>query len=70
MINCSCELNLELCSDFSELVVLPDGGQLLLDWFDNNDSKFKDVKTRPTVLLLPGLTGKMSQGHIKLHLTC
>lgn len=44
--------------------MLPDGGQLLLDWFDNNDSEFKDVKTRPTVLLLPGLTGKLSQGHV------
>ncbi|XP_022338038.1 phospholipase ABHD3-like [Crassostrea virginica] len=48
----------------SELVVLPDGGQLLLDWFDNNSSEYKDVRTRPTIILLPGLTGTSNESYI------
>ncbi|XP_062573966.1 phospholipase ABHD3-like [Saccostrea cucullata] len=48
----------------SELVLLPDGGQLLLDWFDNSESEFKDVRTRPTILLLPGLTGTSNESYI------
>ncbi|XP_061178168.1 phospholipase ABHD3-like [Saccostrea echinata] len=48
----------------SELVLLPDGGQLLLDWFDNSESEFKDVRTRPTIILLPGLTGTSNESYI------
>jgi len=36
----------------------PDGGIVCLDWFDNDTSTvYKDAASRPTVLVLPGLTG-------------
>lgn len=39
-----------------------------MDWFDNDDSvSHPDAATRPTVLLLPGLTGTSRESYI-LHM--
>ena len=47
---------------FRETLETPDGGIVCLDWFDNDDSTiYKDATSRPTVLVLPGLTGKHYQ---------
>uniref|UniRef100_A0A672T157 Phospholipase ABHD3 n=1 Tax=Sinocyclocheilus grahami TaxID=75366 RepID=A0A672T157_SINGR len=52
----------------NELIRAPDGGQISLDWFDNDDSaSHPDQFTRPTVLLLPGLTGTSRESYI-LHM--
>ncbi|XP_028283772.1 phospholipase ABHD3 [Parambassis ranga] len=52
----------------NELIKAADGGQISLDWFDNDDSLFHpDPATRPTVLLLPGLTGTSRESYI-LHM--
>lgn len=56
---------LRLCS---ELIKAADGGQISLDWFDNDDSSpHPDPASRPTVLLLPGLTGTSRESYI-LHM--
>ncbi|XP_024436103.2 phospholipase ABHD3 [Desmodus rotundus] len=52
----------------NELIKTADGGQISLDWFDNDHSKsYMDASTRPTILLLPGLTGTSKESYI-LHM--
>ncbi|KAJ0058967.1 hypothetical protein NL108_003308, partial [Boleophthalmus pectinirostris] len=52
----------------NELIKAADGGQISLDWFDNDDSSsHPNPSCRPTVLLLPGLTGTSRESYI-LHM--
>lgn len=49
----------------SELIRTPDGGQISLDWVDNEASAtHPESSTRPTVLILPGLTGNSQQWYV------
>uniref|UniRef100_A0AAY5EVV4 Phospholipase ABHD3 n=1 Tax=Electrophorus electricus TaxID=8005 RepID=A0AAY5EVV4_ELEEL len=49
----------------NELIQTGDGGQLSLDWFDNTDSaRYPQCSSRPTVLILPGLTGNSQQTYV------
>ncbi|KAJ3594595.1 hypothetical protein NHX12_003902 [Muraenolepis orangiensis] len=51
-----------------ELIKAADGGQISLDWFDHDDSpSHPDSASRPTVILLPGLTGTSQESYI-LHM--
>ncbi|KAK1173729.1 phospholipase ABHD3-like [Acipenser oxyrinchus oxyrinchus] len=52
----------------NEFIKTADGGQISLDWFDNDDSMcYPDTASRPTILLLPGLTGTSRESYI-LHM--
>ncbi|XP_040920796.1 phospholipase ABHD3-like isoform X3 [Toxotes jaculatrix] len=49
----------------NELIRTVDGGQILLDWVDNQASAaYPESSTRPTVLILPGLTGNSRQSYV------
>ncbi|XP_015226973.1 PREDICTED: phospholipase ABHD3-like isoform X1 [Cyprinodon variegatus] len=49
----------------NELIRTVDGGQISLDWVDNHTSRtYPEAKTRPTVLILPGLTGNSQQAYV------
>lgn len=47
-----------------ELLRLPDGGELYLDWLDNGSDDAKDPNKFPTVLIMPGLTGDSKHGYV------
>ncbi|KAM7395416.1 hypothetical protein PAMA_006937 [Pampus argenteus] len=49
----------------NELIRTSDGGQISLDWVDNQASvAYPESSTRPTVLILPGLTGNSQQSYV------
>lgn len=49
----------------SELIRTADGGQISLDWVDNDVSAtHPESSTRPSVLILPGLTGNSQQWYV------
>uniref|UniRef100_A0A1A8GEA0 Ig-like domain-containing protein n=1 Tax=Nothobranchius korthausae TaxID=1143690 RepID=A0A1A8GEA0_9TELE len=49
----------------NELIRTVDGGQISLDWVDNQNSRpYPTSSTRPTVLILPGLTGNSQQSYV------
>ncbi|KAM4633796.1 protein ABHD1-like [Polymixia lowei] len=49
----------------NELIRTTDGGQISLDWVDNGASvAHPESSTRPTVLILPGLTGNSQQIYV------
>ena len=63
----SLSLCLSLCPapSSSELIRTPDGGQISLDWVDNGVSDaYPEAPSRPTVLILPGLTGNSQQTYV------
>ncbi|GAA6098118.1 phospholipase ABHD3-like isoform X1 [Tachysurus ichikawai] len=52
----------------NEMIRTGDGGQLSLDWADNPKSaNYPQSSYRPTVLILPGLTGNSRQTYV-LHM--
>uniref|UniRef100_A0A3B4UUG0 Phospholipase ABHD3 n=1 Tax=Seriola dumerili TaxID=41447 RepID=A0A3B4UUG0_SERDU len=49
----------------NELIRTDDGGQISLDWVDNQASAaYPKSSTRPTILILPGLTGNSKQSYV------
>ncbi|XP_055490167.1 phospholipase ABHD3 isoform X1 [Leucoraja erinacea] len=52
----------------NELIETADGGNISLDWNNNDDNALYPVSaTRPTILILPGLTGTSKESYI-LHM--
>ncbi|XP_010771630.1 phospholipase ABHD3-like isoform X2 [Gymnodraco acuticeps] len=50
----------------NELIRTVDGGQISLDWVDNRDSaEYPESSIRPTVLILPGLTGNSKVSYVR-----
>lgn len=50
----------------NERIRTADGGQISLDWVDNEASaSYPESSTRPTVLILPGLTGNSQQSYVR-----
>ena len=58
---------------YRELVETPDGGLISLDWLDNDDENnilYPDPAKRPTVLIMPGLTGMLCPISFNLYADC
>lgn len=51
----------------SEMLRMPDGGKVKLDWADNKANSASPPESCPTVLLLPGLTGCSTDNYV-LHM--
>ncbi|XP_035826135.1 phospholipase ABHD3 isoform X3 [Aplysia californica] len=50
-----------------EKLITPDSGEIVLDWVENDDNSKFPKDRRPTVLLMPGLTGSSGENYI-LHM--
>ena len=63
---CACVcVSVCVCVCRSELIQTCDGGQISLDWTDNCGSEqYPGGAVRPTVLILPGLTGNSQQTYV------
>ncbi|XP_063079011.1 phospholipase ABHD3-like isoform X2 [Engraulis encrasicolus] len=49
----------------NERLGMRDGGQVCLDWLDNDESRrYPDASVRPIILVLPGLTGNSRQTYV------
>ncbi|XP_071855353.1 phospholipase ABHD3-like [Apostichopus japonicus] len=48
-----------------EFTTTPDGGEIILDWLDANESSNISSDRRPIVLIMPGLTGSSQESYIK-----
>ncbi|XP_012559199.1 phospholipase ABHD3 isoform X1 [Hydra vulgaris] len=49
-----------------ETLITTDNGHISLDWIDNDDNKlFPDPKTRPTVVVMPGITGCSDASYVR-----
>eukprot|EP00794_Sanderia_malayensis_P012232 gene12232-13493_t len=49
-----------------QLLETPDGGLISLDWLDDDENKiYPDPATRPTLIILPGLTGTSETSYCK-----
>ncbi|XP_014667693.1 PREDICTED: phospholipase ABHD3-like, partial [Priapulus caudatus] len=48
----------------SELLCMPDGGEVCLDWMDNDENSNVERAKRPTILMLPGLTGSSVETYL------
>ncbi|XP_072038020.1 phospholipase ABHD3-like [Amphiura filiformis] len=46
-----------------ERILTSDGGEILLDWIDNDELSNIPRESRPTVIILPGLTGSSSASY-------
>lgn len=46
-----------------EVIKTPDGGKISLDWMDNDDCSVYKHDERPTVILIPGMSGSSGEGY-------
>lgn len=47
-----------------EVTETPDGGEIFLDWMDADDTSTINKARRPTVIIMPGLTGSSKESYI------
>ncbi|XP_072041838.1 phospholipase ABHD3-like [Amphiura filiformis] len=48
-----------------EMVHTPDGGEIAIDWADNDDGSPYETSERPIVIIIPGLAGSSEEDYIK-----